>query len=75
MWNKSTKDSHSPLFDFKVLILHAVEEHQQILILRNEWVKLRIQVLQHSDSDTVLIIGSCCNKEAMEELVDDALHR
>lgn len=65
MANETSKDPHSPILDVKVRVLHAVEEHEQILITTDKRVELRVEVLEHSDSDPVVII--CCGSD--KELV------
>lgn len=73
MGNKSSKNLDSPLPNFEILVLHTVEKHEKVLIAGDERVKLRIQMLQHSDSDPVLVISGRSDEEPVQELVDDAL--
>lgn len=73
MGNKSSKNLDGPLPNFEILVLHTVEKHEKVLIAGDERVKLRIQMLQHSDSDPVLVISGRSDEEPVQELVDDAL--
>ena len=73
MGNKSSKNLDGPLPNFEILVLHTVEKHEKVLIAGDERVKLRIQMLQHSDSDPVLVISGRSDEEPVQKLVDDAL--
>jgi hypothetical protein len=42
MRHKLAKDPHCVLLDFKVLVLHAVEQHENVFISVDERVKLGI---------------------------------
>ena len=53
--------------------MHAIEQHEEVLVPGNEGVKLRVEVLQHGDSDAVLVVGGSCNKKAMKQFVDNSL--
>ena len=61
-------------FDFKVLVLHAVEEHENIFVAVDEGVELWVQIFEHGDTDPIFLVCGCGDEEAMEELVDDAFH-
>jgi len=70
MPHKSAENSHSSVFDVKVRILHAIEEHKQVLISADEGVELRVQVLKHCHSYAIIIVSGCSHKELMEKFVD-----
>ena len=74
MRHKTTQYSDCPLFDLKVLILHAVEKHEKVLILANERIELRVQVLEHRDTDSILVVSCCSDEESMQKLVDNSFH-
>jgi len=40
--NKSSKNLDCPLPNFEILVLHAVEKHEQVFIAGDERIKLRI---------------------------------
>lgn len=65
MGNKSSKNLDCPLPNFEILVLHTVEKHEQVLIAGDERVKLRIQMLQHSNSDPVLVISGRSDEESV----------
>lgn len=73
MGHQSSKNPDGPLPDFEVLVLHAVEQHEQVFIPRNEGVKLRVQVFEHGHSNTVFVVSRRCHEESMQQFVNDSL--
>ena len=70
---KASENTHSPLPDFEVLVLHAVEKHKKIFVARNKRIELGVQMLQHSHSNSVLVISGRGNEEAMKKFIDYSL--
>ena len=66
--------SHCAILDIKVRILHAVEKHKKIFVAGNEWIKLRIQILKHGDSDSIVIVSGCSHEELVQQFVDNSYH-
>lgn len=66
MRHKPAKNSNSPILDIEILVLHAIEQHQQIFISGNERIELLIQILEHRASDSVITVCSSCYKELMK---------
>lgn len=74
MWNETTENAHGSVLNLKVLVLHTVKKHQQVLIARDERIKLRVEILEHSDTNTILVICSSCDEESVQELVYNTFH-
>ena len=74
MRHKTSQYPDCPLFNLKILILHAVEQHEKVLILADKRIELRVQVLEHSDTDSILVVSCCSDEESMQKLVDDSFH-
>lgn len=72
--HEPAKNLDSSFLDVVALVLHAVEEHQEVFVLADERIELGIEVLEHGDADAVFIISRGRHKELMKKLVDDALH-
>jgi len=73
MRDQPTENPNCPLSDLKVLILHAIKQHEQVFVSTNERIELRIQMFEHRYSNPILIICGRSHKEAMQQFVDDAL--
>jgi hypothetical protein len=65
---------HRAILDIKVWVLHAVEKHKEIFIAGDEWIKLRIQILKHGDSDSIVIVSGGSHEELVQEFVDNSYH-
>ena len=63
---KSPQYSYRPVFDIEVRILHAVEKHEQVLIPWDKGIKLWVEVFEHCDSDSLVIISGSSHKELMQ---------
>jgi hypothetical protein len=50
-------------------ILHAIEEHQKVLVARDERIKVRIQTQEHSSPNIDVTVGGGCHKEFMHQFV------
>ena len=52
-------------FDFYVVIrvFHAVKEHQQVLVARDERIKVRIQAQEHGTPNIDITICGGCHEE------------
>ena len=75
MSGETAKDADGAVFDIEGgRVLHAVEEHQQVLIARDERVELRVQVLQHCDSDSVVVVSGGRDEELVQELIHYSYH-
>ena len=74
MAHETAEDAHSSVLDVEVGVLHAVEEHEKVLVARDERVELRVQVLEHGHTDPVIVVGCRGHEELVQELIDDANH-
>ena len=74
MVDQATKYSDGTVFNVEVGVLHTVEEHEQVLVARDKRVELRIEVLQHGHTNTVIVVGRRSHEELVQQFVHDSYH-
>jgi hypothetical protein len=74
VWYQLSEDPDGMLLNLEVLVLHAIEKHENIFVSVDKGVELRVQIFEHGYSDSIFLVCCCSHKEPVKQFVDDSLH-
>lgn len=74
MGHQLSEDPYGVLLDLEVLVLHTVEQHEDVFVSVDKRVELRVQVLEHRYADAVFLVRRCGHEKPMQQLVNDTFH-
>jgi hypothetical protein len=67
--SEATKNLEGFYLDLAVGVLHAVEQHQQVFVARNEGIEVRLQTGEHGASDADVVVSGRRHEEFVQQLV------